>query len=139
MYTTPTTTAGTLKMLLFDPLKYELSDLIGLPYKDNGRSLAGLDCYGLAIAAVKIITGKELNDVLYNNHDAQLSNKLAPTLNVKRTTEIKAGNIIEMTFNNEIHLGVIINGREIIHATYNQGVRVSEFKKPLIKNIYEVI
>mgnify|MGYP003289976389 CR=1 FL=1 len=139
MYTTPTTTAGTLKMTDEELKALTLADLIGIPYKDGGRDLAGLDCYGLAIIAVYLITGKKLRDVSYTSHDEELSNKLAPTLNVRKTAEIKAGNIIEMTFNKEIHIGVIINAREFIHATYNMGVKLSQIKTTLINNIYEVV
>lgn len=116
-----------------------LADLIGIKYKDHGRDLSGLDCYGLAILAVYIITRKKLNDVIYNDHAAELCDKLAPTLNVKPTTEIKAGNLIEMTFKNEIHIGVIINAREFIHATYNMGVKISPLRAAPINNIYEVV
>lgn len=116
-----------------------LADLIGVPYKDNGRDLAGLDCYGLAIIAVYLISKKRLRDIVYNNHNAELSDKFAPTLNIKKTSTPAPSNIIEMTFNNEIHIGVIINEREYIHATRNQGARISLIKCAPIKNIYEVI
>lgn len=126
-------------MLLFDPEKIDLADLIGIPYKDKGRSLTGLDCYGLAIAAVKIITGKDLNDVIYKNHAPELAQEFAPTLNVKKTSDIKPGNVLEMTFNNELHIGVILDKKTFIHATTNEGVRVNNIRNAPIKNIYEVL
>lgn len=126
-------------MLEFDPAGLELADLIGIPYKDKGRSLAGLDCYGLGIAAVYIITKKILIDIIYENHAAELADKFAPTLNVRKTDEIKPGNVIEMTFNNELHIGVIIDNKRYIHATTNEGVVVSNLRNAPINNIYEVI
>lgn len=116
-----------------------LSDLIGVPYKEHGRDLNGLDCYGLAIIAVDILTGKKLNDVWYDeSHDPALAALLSPTLNVKKTSEIKAGNLLEMTFNDRLHIGVILNKNEFIHATKN-GVKISHLRNAPIVNIYEVI
>lgn len=126
-------------MLEFDPMRLELADLIGIPYKDKGRSLAGLDCYGLAIAAVYIITGKALKDVIYENHAAELADEFAPTLNIKKTDEIKPGNLVEMTFKKELHIGVIVDKKTFIHATYDDGVRVNNLRNAPIKNIYEVV
>lgn len=126
-------------MLEFDPKRLTLADLIGIPYKDKGRSLAGLDCYGLAIAAAYIITGKALKDVIYENHAAELADEFAPTLNIKKTDEIKPGNLVEMTFNNELHIGVIVDKKTFIHATINDGVRVNNLRNAPIKNIYEVV
>lgn len=115
------------------------SDLIGIPYKEHGRDIkTGLDCYGLAIEVMRRY-GKKLNDVIYENHNESLYDELAPTLNVKLTDEIKEGNLLLMTLNKELHIGVIINDREFIHATYNQGVRISRLKNAPITHIYEVI
>lgn len=114
-----------------------LADLIGVPYKENGRDLKGLDCYGLAIEVCKRY-GKTLKDVYYNNHDIELADKYAPTLNVRKTDEIKAGCLLEMTFLNELHIGVVINKKEFIHATKN-GVQINNIRNAPIINIYEVI
>lgn len=115
-----------------------LSDLIGVPYLDHGRDLNGLDCYGAAIIAVYILTGKKLRDVVYNDHNAELSKKYAPTLNVRKTSEIKAGNVIETTFNYRLHIGTIIDESNVLHATAH-GVRVSPINHLPIINIYEVL
>lgn len=114
-------------------------DLIGVPYKENGRSKEeGFDCYGLAIEVERRL-GKKLNDVVYNNHDIELSNKYAPTLNVKLTNSIEEGNLIEMHLKNTLHIGVILNDREFIHATEKYGVKISSIKAFPISNIYKVI
>lgn len=116
----------------------ELSDLIGVPYLDHGRDLNGLDCYGVAIIAVYITTRKKLRDVVYQDHNVELSQKYAPTLNVQKTDELKTGNIVEMTINNRLHIGVLINDKEVIHAT-KHGVRISPINHLPIINIYGVL
>ena len=108
----------------------DVSDLIGIPYKENGRTSEGLDCYGL---------GKKLSDAVYENHDLELSQKWAPLLNVKKTDFIKAGSLIEIHVGNTLHVAVALDGVCMIHATTNQGVRISKIAAYKIAGIYEVI
>lgn len=114
-------------------------DLIGVPYKTNGRSKKGFDCYGLAIEVLNRY-GKHLDDLLVDfGRYPSLCEEDSFLLNVKKTTEIKPSNLIELTFNDGLHIGVIISATEYIHATKNQGVRISDLKYAPIKAIYEVI
>lgn len=119
-----------------------ISDLIGVPYKENGRSKdEGFDCYGLAIEVERRL-GKTLQDVMYDNHDLQLAEQNAPTLNVKKKDSydiLNVGDCLEIEFMNELHIGVVISSKEFIHATYNQGVRISRLTYYKIRNVYEVI
>lgn len=115
-----------------------VSDLIGVPYKENGRSLSGLDCYGLAILVEKRF-GKTLQDVVYNNHDKELSAKYAPLLNVRKTDFITEGSLLEFHIKNTLHIGVALNKQDMIHATTNQGVRISKIAAYKIANVYEVL
>lgn len=115
-----------------------VSDLIGIPYKEHGRTLAGLDCYGLAIEVEKRF-GKNLQDVVYENHDKELSQKWAPLLNLKRTDLIKAGSIVEIHVGGTLHIAVALNSSIMIHATTNQGVRISRIAAYKVAAVYEVI
>lgn len=115
-----------------------VSDLIGIPYRENGRSLLGLDCYGLAILVEKRL-GKILQDAVYENHDIELSEKYAPLLNVRRTDFITEGSILEFHIKNTLHIGVALNSQNMIHATTNQGVRISKIAAYKIAGIYEVL
>lgn len=118
----------------------DVKDLIGIPWKNNGRSKDGFDCYGLAIEVEKRF-GKNLEDVFWDFKNPDLENENAPTLNVEKTNEIKPSNLVSMTLNNELHIGVILSEKEFIHATINQGVRVSLIQsyKKYINNFYKVI
>jgi len=120
----------------------EIIDLIGIPYKENGRDLDGLDCYGCAILAVKILTKKILKDITTFGNTMQVARDNEPLINVKKTNELKRGNVIEMYINNELHIGVCLDDKTFIHSTRNQGVRISQILERggmTIFNIYEVL
>jgi cell wall-associated NlpC family hydrolase len=115
----------------------DVSDLIGIPYVDNGRTLEGLDCYGLAIIVEKRL-GKTLIDVVYENHDVELSAKYVPLLNIKKSDIIKEGSLLEIHVGNTLHVAVALDSYTMIHATTNQGVRISKIAAYKINAIYEV-
>ena len=116
----------------------DVSDLIGIPYKDHGRTAEGLDCYGLAIVVLERF-GKKLDDVVYENHDMELSGTWAPLLNVRRTDIIKAGSLIEIHIKGTLHIAVALDNRTMIHATTNQGVRISKIAAYKLAAVYEVL
>lgn len=124
-------------MLDLDSLTF--ADLIGVPYKEHGRDLSGLDCYGCGILAVYIACKKHLRDVVFEKNSIELEDILLPTLNVIPTNKIEPGNILEMTFFNELHIGVVIDSKRFIHATKNQGVRISQISCWNIRAMYKVI
>lgn len=115
------------------------TDLIGVPYKDNGRSIEeGFDCYGLAIEVERRL-GNELVDVVYSDHALQLVEEHLPTLNVVKTDKIETGVLLQMTFFEELHIGVAIDEKIFIHATINQGVRISPIKCYKVNGIFKVV
>lgn len=118
----------------------EINDLIGQPYKDHGRGNGGYDCYGLAIEAARRF-GYQLNDVVYENHDIELSDKNKPTLNVSPIKEPRAGAIIEMETccgnGAELHIGICLNEREFIHMTRN-GCRINQIGAIKVRGYYGI-
>lgn len=116
----------------------DFSKMIGTPYKDGGRTLDGLDCYGVVLMAAKQ-RGKYLRDVRYENHAIELSQELAPTLNVEKIDRPEKDAIIEMIVGREIHVGFCIDEKTFLHATKNQGVRISRIGSLPIKNIYRIV
>lgn len=125
----------------------DIADLIGVPFVEFGRDVKnGLDCYGLAIEVEKRL-GKTLKDVVLEKFDRAKVEKTAPTLNVKklRLDQISEGVILEFygLQDKRLHVAVALDKNIFIHATENQGVRISSFasSKSYLKlaNVYEVI
>lgn len=115
----------------------DISDLIGIPYKDHGRDKNGMDCYGLAITVAKRF-GYKLNDVLYEDHSVELSEKYAPTLNIHKIENPKAGALLEMKdFSGELHIGICINDKEFIHET-RDGSRINRIGTIPVRGIYGI-
>ena len=111
-----------------------INDLIGVPYKDHGRSLDGMDCYGLAIEVMRRY-GYKLDDVIYEDHSLELADENAPTLNVTPIDQPREGALIEMQYNNELHIGVCINKKEFIHMT-RTGCRINHIGSIPIRGLY---
>lgn len=125
----------------------DIADLIGVPFVEFGRDIKnGLDCYGLAIEVEKRL-GKTLKDVALEKFDREKVERTAPNLNVKklRLDEISEGVILEFygLQDKRLHIAVALDKKTFIHATENQGVRISSFasSKTYLKlaNVYEVI
>lgn len=113
------------------------SDMIGVPYKDGGRDLKGMDCYGAVLEAARR-RGKPLRDVCYTNHAPELADENAPTLNVEKINAPEKDALIEMIFNGELHIGFCIDEKTFLHATKNQGVRISRIGAIPVRNFYRI-
>ena len=83
--------------------------------------------------------GKKLVDVVYENHDIELSQRLMPLMNVRPIDSIIASALLEFHINGSLHVGVALNERLMIHSTTNQGGRISLIKAYKVAAIYEVI
>lgn len=117
----------------------DVSDLIGVPYKKNGRDKNGFDCYGLALEVEKRL-GTPLNDIFYdNNNDPALVEEGEKTLNVVPVDFITTGTILEMWIKGELHIGVALDPDRFIHCVYNEGVRISAIKYYPVEKKYKVV
>ena len=119
-------------------MTFEYADLIGVPYKERGRGLGGMDCYGLVLECCARM-GKPMRDVMYNDCALELAKEHAPTLNVRKSNQDFAGALVEMRCQDELHIGVSLGNGTFLHATRAQGVRVSRLGVFPIINYYEVI
>jgi cell wall-associated NlpC family hydrolase len=111
-----------------------LSDLVGLPYRDHGRDESGLDCFGL-IWLIAMRNGTPIPDPWYEKPDPSLV-KLADQMNVERC-EFRPGCIIEMVRKNRLHLGYALDGDKMIHCTSNEGVVVENIDRDHAKGYYQ--
>lgn len=116
----------------------DFSDMIGVPYKDGGRDLNGLDCYGAVIMAAKR-RGKTLRDIRYTDHNPNLAHEFAPTLNVELIEKPEPDALIEMVCGYELHIGFCIDETTFLHATRSQGVRISRIGCIPAKNFYRIV
>lgn len=122
----------------------EVADLIGVPFVEFGRDCKkGLDCYGLAIEVERRL-GKKLKDVVLEKFDHEKVVKTLPGLNVHKIDNIKEGAILEFYGKKDkrLHVAVALDSRTFIHATENQGVRISSLATCesflTLANVYEV-
>jgi cell wall-associated NlpC family hydrolase len=102
-----------------------IAELVGTPYKTHGRDLSGLDCYGAAILAEKILVGKTLPDAIYSESDRRdmiLRDMETSIPNIKLNRPEK-GAIVEITvFGQPSHVGVCLGDGSFIHAMKKTGV-----------------
>lgn len=106
-------------------MKYE--DLLTVPYKEFGRNMDGMDCYGLVIEMCKR-NGTPLIDFVY--HDKQVKNhqldECLGKTNVRLidSEERQSGDIIEWNYEDNLHVGFLVDRNTVIHATF-KGVRIT--------------
>ncbi len=86
---------------------------VGIPYKFNGNSKDGSDCWGLVCLVEKEQFGKTLP--VFNHDDftrkqlAELVNESVPTVNVDKVLLPEIGDIVLVNLVGEpIHVGVVV-------------------------------
>ena len=94
---------------------------IGLPYKDNGRDVNGVDCWGLARLFYKQELGIDLPDYseLYTgSHDPQVSQAIDTYKDTwEPTSEGTTGDLCLFNIYGEpAHVGVYVGSRRFLHA-----------------------
>ena len=105
-----------------------VSDLIGIPYKEHGRSKEGFDCYGLVMEVEKRI-GVYLPDFDYETHTDELTDGIVEDIKksgkAKRIPQLVDGALV--LFKNSqglnAHIGVYVGEGQICHCN-RRGVHV---------------
>ncbi len=120
--------------------------LLGIPYKHNGRSEKGLDCWGLVY-----IFFKELGVYLPSGDGYEISDdwyRIVPEryLNALKTLGEEVGNINNLQLldipyfrlykNYVTHTGVMINNTYFIHVLIDKEVRVDNINRRFWKRNY---
>jgi len=98
---------------------------IGLPYKDNGRTTAGIDCWGLACLVYREhfdIELPTLDDQYVGSQDLAVKGLVTSTKESWiLTTEPKAGNICVFNILGEpTHVGIYVGNKKFLHARAGQ-------------------
>ena len=126
-----------------------ISALIGKKYKAYGRGPEYYDCWGLAIEAVKILTGVEIPDYKLDPEDQESNNafllKIATidgTWQEVKTKDIKPGLLVALELYRPgalTHAGVTTGNGLFIHCIEKKGVTIEPLKKyqKLIGGYYE--
>ena len=124
--------------------KIDISDLLGVPYKKNGRTLNGLDCYGLVIEVCKRF-GHKLRDFDYTDTSSKTFKKILSSVEpekegLKLAQKPSEGDILLFStdkcfFAN--HCGVYLGDGFFIHCDYF-GVHVQKISSYTgeIKGVY---
>jgi cell wall-associated NlpC family hydrolase len=122
---------------------YKVSDLIGIPFKDRGRTIAGVDCYGLMLMAlnrygitvpdidVSCYATKEISDIVKEQKPSWI-----------RVETPEPGDVILMNNDNDHpevsqHVGVYVGDGRFIHALEKIGVCICKMDSPLWKTRIE--
>lgn len=106
-------------------------NLLGIPYKENGRDYKGIDCYGLAIEVQKM-NGKEMNDCL---------NGEGFKINCEKIENLEELCIIEFNvLGQPLHIGTYIGDGLVIHTTVRTGVIIEPLYRleRRIRGLYKV-
>lgn len=103
--------------------------LVGIPYKEKGRSRDGVDCLGLNLMVSKML-GYEVPDWLYKdetaNRDKEVVRLGKEGLNAVRLETPVEGCYIEFSCIDRFHTGVYIGDGKFIHASKADGMVVIE-------------
>ncbi len=113
-----------------------MEEYIGIPYKQNGRTRDGLDCYGLLYLIEKEIFGKdipELAGVLDGTENSILVNNNKPLIAGEATATPKDGDAVLFYMHGKpTHVGVYWHGG-LMHASEKRGVIYEKLDSPMLK------
>ena len=105
-----------------------VDDLIGIPFRDGGRGLSGLDCWGLACEVFRRY-GIELPDYYISCEDASRINSQVESDRrqwIRCAAPYPVPALVVMRFNSLLcnHVGVYIGGGRMLHTARRTGARI---------------
>ena len=120
----------------------DVSDLIGVPYKEHGRTKEGFDCWGLVMEVARRV-GVELPDYDYTLHSDNMTDKEAKkVLDAGRAKKIPVpveGAIVlfENSMGLKHHVGIYVGDGMVCHCN-KRGVHVDKYDRLLeeIEGVY---
>ncbi len=117
------------------------ADLLTVPYKDKGRGIDGLDCYGLVLEMCRRADTPLLDLVFDSLKTATDENGNARAyINLREIPKEKAraGTIVQCEDNDILHIGYMLDKIRVLHMT-GAGAKVTPIQA--LKNIvfFEVV
>lgn len=104
-------------------------ELVGIPYKEKGRGIDGVDCLGLNLMVSRIL-GFDVPDWLYKGEDDNRNRETVRLgkegLRAERLNFPVEGCYIEFSCIDRFHTGVYIGDGKFIHASKSAGMVVIE-------------
>jgi cell wall-associated NlpC family hydrolase len=114
-------------------LSHLVSDLIGVPFVDDGRDVTGLDCWGLAMLVLARL-GKQIPDYRVRCDATDEISTLVETAKTdSRWKQVETpipGDLVAIRADSRIpdavqHFGVYIGEGRFIHILVNHGVAIA--------------
>ena len=114
-------------------------DLLTVPYKAHGRTISGMDCYGLVLECCKR-AGTPLNDIRYgcDHVPSDTLSFYTRKVNVCPIESAQSGAIVECEYSGNLHVGYLIDKKTVLHMT-SSGMRVSPLLALRKARFYEVV
>ena len=122
-----------------------VSDYIGIPYQDKGRTVAGCDCWGLVRLVLFQQWGRVLPslDESYEKVDPAMTAKLvdqtSALVNAKRVEAPEPGDVVVMRSlaSPSAHVGIVVPGGYLLHVDRGITARVERLDSPRISHRIE--
>lgn len=112
----------------------EYKDLIGIPFKDGGRDLNGLDCWGMVRILLLRQGYKNIDDYdisAFNIRD--INNELELNRHTWRKIDLPQAGCVVLLANGcsamANHVGIMVDGQRFIHAYAMTGVCISKIAR----------
>lgn len=99
----------------------KFDDLLQVPYLDNGRTMEGLDCYGLVLICFERF-GTRLKDIT-KTEGKNLDDYLRE-IGIKEVKEPSEGCGVQFYDGKDLHVGFMLDKRSVLHIT-SKGVRIT--------------
>lgn len=122
--------------------KIELSKYLTIPFKHNGRSWDGVDCYGL----VKLFFDEEFGVKLYDyKYDPNWSDKGLNLINKEYSKVFRKIDIgkkfcgigfKKLGFDIMSHMGIVLDGNKFLHIPRNQKVCIERIDNRVWQKLF---